>query len=747
MGKIACSVAGFALAVAGVAMAQAPGANTISYPPAERAATVDTYGTVKVPAPYQWMENLDSPAVAQWVVAENALTARYLDRIPLRDWIKQRLTTLWNYPKVGVPTLKGGKLFYGKNSGLQNQSVLYVQDGLDGTPRELLDPNTLSRDGSIALLDDQPSPDGRYLAYGLSQGGSDWETLHVRDVATGKDLADDVRWVKFSGIAWTRDDNGFFYSRYPEPPKGQAISDRVRDQALYYHVIGTPQSADRKIYARPDLPEWIIGGSVSHDGRYLFVYLVNGTSTHNELYVADLGDPAHPDVGASLQPLFTGNDAGYTPIGTMGHMLYLLTTRGAPRGKIVALNLDKSDAIYQLSTRNAPPGRILVSKYDKPATNDWRTVVPQGRDVIQGALLAGGDVVVERLVDVKSEVCLYAPDGKLKATLPLPGIGSVGGLSGAADSPQLFYAFTSFLYPASVYRYDVTTASNHVFFKPQLPFDPSQYETRQVFYRSKDGTRIPMFITARKGLKLDGSNPTLLYAYGGFDISITPGYSPMVPAWLEMGGVYAVANLRGGGEYGEAWHHAGMLGRKQNVFDDFAWAAKYLIREKYTSTPHLGIEGYSNGGLLVGASITEHPHLFGAAYAGAGVLDMLRYEKFSGGALWEPEYGDPNNPEAFQWLIKYSPLQNVRAGTCYPPTIISTADHDDRVVPSHSYKFTAAMQHAQGCANPILIRVETQTSHGYMPTDKRIQQTADIAAFMAWNLGIRKAPTAAASGH
>ena len=723
MGKIACSVAGLALAVAGVTMAQTPGVGKLSYPPAERAATVDTYGTVKVPAPYQWMEHLDSPAVAQWVAAENALTAHYLDTIPLRDWIKQRLTTLWNYPKVGVPTLKGGKLFFGKNSGLQNQSVLYVQDGLDGTPRELLDPNALSKDGSIALLDDQPSPDGRYLAYGLSQGGSDWETLHVRDVATGKDLADDVRWVKFSGIAWTRDDKGFFYSRYPEPPKGRAISDRVRDQALYYHVLGTPQSADRRIYARPDLPEWIIGGSVSHDGRYLFVFLVNGTSTHNELYVADLGDPAHPDVGAPLQPLFTGNDAGYTPVGNLGDTVYLLTTRAAPRGRIVAFKLDQ------------------------PAAAHWRTVVPQGKDVIQGGLLAGGDVVVERLVDVKSEVSLYAPDGKLKATLPLPGIGSVGGLSGAADSPQLFYAFTSFLYPTSVYRYDVATASNHVFFKPQLPFDPSQYETRQVFYRSKDGTRIPMFITARKGLKLDGSNPTLLYAYGGFDISISPGYSPMVPAWLEMGGVYAVANLRGGGEYGEAWHHAGMLGRKQNVFDDFAWAAKYLIREKVTSTPHLGIEGYSNGGLLVGASITEHPHLFGAAYAGAGVLDMLRYEKFSGGALWEPEYGDPNNPQAFKWLIKYSPLQNVRAGTCYPPTIISTADHDDRVVPSHSYKFTAAMQHAQGCTNPILIRVETQTSHGYMPTDKRIQQTADIAAFMAWNLGIRKAPDAAASGH
>ena len=723
MSRIACSVAGFALAFAGVAMAQAPVAGMLGYPPAERAATVDTYGTVKVPAPYQWMETLDSPGVARWVAAENALTARYLAAIPLRAWIKQRLTTLWNYPKVGVPTLKGGKLFFGKNSGLQNQSVLYVQDGLHGKPRELLDPNTLSRDGSIALLDDQPSPDGRYLAYGLSQGGSDWETLHVRDVASGRDLTDEVHWVKFSGIAWTRDDKGFFYSRYPAPPKGQAISDRVRDQALYYHVLGTPQSADRRIYARPDLPEWIIGGSVSHDGRYLFVYLVNGTSTHNELYVADLGDPAHPDVGAPLKPLFTGNDAGYTPVGNLGDTVYLLTTRDAPRGRIVAFRLDQ------------------------PAPAYWRSVVPQGRDVIQGALLAGGDVVVERLVDVKSEVSLSSPDGKLKGTLPLPGIGSVGGLSGQADSPQLFYAFTSFLYPTSVYRYDVATASNHVFFKPQLSFDPSRFETRQVFYRSKDGTRIPMFITARKGLKLDGRNPTLLYAYGGFDISVTPGYSPLVPVWLEMGGVYAVANLRGGGEYGEAWHHAGMLGNKQNVFDDFAWAAKYLIREKITATPHLGIEGYSNGGLLVGASITEHPHLFGAAYAGAGVLDMLRYEKFSGGALWEPEYGDPNNPQAFQWLIKYSPLQNVRAGTCYPPTIISTADHDDRVVPSHSYKFTAAMQHAQACAHPILIRVETQTSHGYMPTDKRIQQSADIAAFMAWNLGIKKAPAAAASGH
>jgi prolyl oligopeptidase len=697
-------------------------AAALAYPPATRGDVVDDYGGVKVPAPYRWMEDLDSPAVAKWVAAENALTFGWLDKIPVRDRIKSRLTQLWNYEKVGVPQRAGGTLFYSRNSGLQNQSVIYRRDSPGTTPRVVIDPNALSPDGSVALLDSQPSQDGRYLAYALSQGGSDWETLHVRDLASGRDLQDAVHWVKFSGIAWTHDAKGFFYSRFPAPPRGKAISDRVEHQALWYHALGTPQGADLKIYARPDLPEWIIIGSVSEDGRYLFVNLVNGTSPDNELFYADLGDAAHPRVTAKIRPLFTANDASYQPIGNDGDRVFLETSLDAPRRRIVSFKLAD------------------------PAPANWRTVVPQGASVIQNALMAGGDVVVQYLVDAKSEVRLFAADGKAKGTLSLPGIGSVVGLSGRNDTPELFYGFTSYLYPTTVYRYDTGNGKTTEFARPEVAFDPSHYETRQVFYHSRDGTRVPMFITAKKGLARDGSHPTILYSYGGFDINITPSFSPMLPVWLEMGGVHAVANLRGGGEYGETWHRAGMLGHKQNVFDDFAWAAKYLIAEKYTSTPHLGIQGYSNGGLLVGASITEHPELFGAAYGGAGVMDMLRYQTFSGGALWAPEYGTSDDPAAFKWLRAYSPVQNVKDGTCYPPTIITTADHDDRVVPSHSYKFAAALQHAQACANPILIRIETRTSHGYMPTGKRIAQTADVWAFMAQELGLDRAGKDAPAG-
>ncbi|MGN6313919.1 MAG: prolyl oligopeptidase family serine peptidase [Rhodanobacteraceae bacterium] len=712
MKRVALSFA--ALLVATLA-AQAEPPSKLSYPQPRRDKVADNYFGMKVPAPYQWMEDLNSPELAKWVEEENRLTFAYLDQIPERDWMKQRLTKLWNYEKVGVPHMDAGKLFFSKNSGLQNQSVVYEQASLNAQPRELIDPNKLSPDGSLALQDYAPSHDGNNLAYALSEGGSDWETIHVRDLRTGKDLPDQVKWVKFSGLSWTNDNKGFFYSRYPEPPKGEAIQNRVENQALYYHKLGTPQSEDTKIYARSDLPEWIIGGQVSEDGRYLFISLVNGTSTNNELLYADLGDPAHPDIGAKIQPLFTANDAEYAPLGNIGDRLFVQTTRNAPNRKIVSFKL--SDPAH------------------------WRMVVPGTRNVIENSLLAGGDVAVQYLVDAKSEVKLFGPDGRPKTTLTLPGIGSVVGLSGRNDSKEMFYGFTSYLYPTTVYRYDIASGKTDTFAKPKVDFDPSQYETKQVFYKSKDGTRVPMFITARKGVKLDGSNPTILYAYGGFDINITPGFSPMLPVWLEMGGVYAVANLRGGGEYGESWHHAGMLSNKQNVFDDFAYAAKYLIARKYTSTPHLGIQGYSNGGLLVGASITEHPELFGAAYGGAGVMDMLRYQKFSGGALWAPEYGTSDDRQAFQWLIKFSPVQNVKDGTCYPPTIITTADHDDRVVPSHSYKFVARLQHAQACNNPILLRVETKTSHGYMPTDKRIAQTADVWAFMAWNLGIHEAPS------
>ena len=687
-----------------------PAQEKLAYPATTRDDVVNNYFGTKVAAPYEWMENLDSPAVKQWVDDENKLTFSYLDKIPQRDAVRQRLKQLWNYEKVGVPKMQAGRLFFSKNTGLQNQSVVFEQDGPGGKPQELLDPNTLSPNGDIALLNYQPSDNGKLLAYALSQGGSDWETLHVRDLNDGKTLSDEVRYVKFSGISWTKDDKGFFYSRYPAPPAGAVISDRVHDQALYYHVLGAPQSNDKLIYARPDLPEWIVGSQVSEDGRYLFIVLVNGTSPNNVLYYADLGDPKHPDIGASIKPLFTKNDAAYYPIGNLDDSIFLQTTRDAPRDRIVSFKL--------------------------AAPEQWNSVVPETRNVIESSLMADQRIVVKYLVDVKSEVQLFSSSGKPEGRVSLPGIGEVVGLSGRNDSKDLYYGFTSYLYPTTIYRYDLASGEDAVFFKPQLTFDSSRYETRQVFYHSKDGTRIPMFITFRKGLKLNGVNPTLLYAYGGFDISITPNFNPLVPVWLEMGGVYAVANLRGGGEYGEAWHQAGMLGKKQNVFDDFVSAARYLIARKYTSPKKLAIWGYSNGGLLVGATITQHPELFGAAYAGAGVMDMLRYQKFSGGALWAPEYGTSDDAKAFEWLIKFSPVQNVRPGTCYPPTIITTSDHDDRVVPSHSYKFAAAMQRDQGCNNPVLIRVETQTSHNYMPTDKRIIQWSDVWAFLAYNLGI-----------
>jgi prolyl oligopeptidase len=680
---------------------------------------VDVYFGTRVPAPYQWMENLESPELHTWVEAENRVTDAYLDKIPVRGWINQRLKQLWNYAKETTPDqLKNGMLFFRRNSGLQNQSVVYVQASASAKARVLIDPNQLSPDGSIALAFGVPSPDGKYYAYALSEGGSDWETVHVMDVTTGKQLPDAVHWVKFSGISWTNDNRGFYYSRYPEPPTGEKqINQRVINQKLYYHELGTKQSDDRMVYAVPAHPEWIVQGGVSEDGKYLLVFVVNGTSPNNQLYYAKLGNPDQPDIGAKLEPLYTKNDAAYAPIGHIGDTLYLQTTLDAPKGRIVA------------------------TKFNDPAPAHWRVVVPQAEGVLASASLTDGRLLADYQVVAKSRLELFDTDGKRLHTLTLPTLGTVGGISARNDSPNVYYAFTSYLYPTTLYRYDVEDGKTVVYFKSDVKFDPAPYETKQVFYTSKDGTKVPMFIVAKKGIKLDGSHPTVLYGYGGFDISITPGFNPMLPVWLEMGGVYAVANLRGGGEYGEAWHKAGMLGNKQNVFDDFAWAAKYLIKEGYTTSRHLGIQGYSNGGLLTGASITQHPELFGAAYIGHGVLDMLRYQKFSGGALWAPEYGTSNIKKDFEWLSKYSPLQNVHPGTCYPPTLITTSWDDDRVVPSHEFKFTAKIQQAQACANPILLRTTGSTSHVYMPTDKLIQQTADVWAFEAWNLGIKHAPS------
>ena len=711
------SVAVLAALVAPV-LAQPPSPpQKLSYPAAHRDNTVDTYFGTKVPAPYQWMENLTSPQLHAWVEAENKVANDYLAKIPVRDWINHRLTELWNYQKEGTPDqLKNGTLFFGRNSGLQNQSVVYVQ-APGAQPRVLLDPNQLSPDGSIALAGTAPSPSGAYLAYALSKGGSDWQTLHVLDVKTGKELPDTVQWVKFSGISWTHDGKGFFYSRYPQPPSGEkAISQAVVNQKLYYHRLGTPQSADKLVYARADLPHASLGGGVSEDGRYLFVYLQNESISNNELYVVDLGKADHPNLGAKIKPLYTENDAAYSPIGHIGDTLYLQTTLGAPRGRVVATTFGDPDPAH------------------------WRVVVPEAAGVLAEATLADGQILVNYSDAAKSNLELFATSGKLLKTLALPTLGTVGGISARNDSATAYYAFTSYLYPTTVYRFDVADGKTSVYFKPDVKFDPSPYETRQVFYTSKDGTKVPMFIVAKKGIKLDGSHPTVLYAYGGFNITITPSFSPMLPVWLQLGGVYAVANLRGGGTYGEAWHHAGMLGKKQNVFDDFAWAAKYLIKQGYTSSKHLGIQGYSNGGLLTGASITERPKLFGAAYIGHGVLDMLRYQKFSGGSFWVPEYGSSDKQADFEWLVKYSPLQNIKQGECYPPTLITTSWDDDRVVPSHEFKFTAKIQQAQGCDNPILLHTTGSTSHIYMPTDKLIQQTSDVWAFQAYNLGIRQPP-------
>jgi prolyl oligopeptidase len=690
--------------------AQAKPGATLTYPVAKTVDHVDDYFGTKVADPYRWMEDLNAPDLAEWVKAENAVTEHYLSQLPMRAWFKTRITELWNYPKVSLPFREAGQLFYARNSGLQRQSVWYVRGSLDGAERMVIDPNTLSPDGSVALAGFSPSPDGRYLLYGVSQGGADWRTLLVQDLASAKQLADTVRWLKGGGSSWTKDGNGFFYSRFPEPEPGKQLQSAIRDEKIYYHRIGTSQAQDQLIYARPDQPEWFVEGGVSEDGRYLVVFVSRGTEPQNRLYVADLGDPMHPKVDAPITPVFEKGDAAYSPIGNVGTTVYLQTDRDAPKGKIVA--------------------------FDLSAPEQWRTVVPEGKNAIDQVAMFQGGIAVGYLEDVKANVQLFGLDGTSKGTLQLPGIGTLAGMSTREDTPDLFYGFTSPLYPTTVFHYDPATGRSTPFGAPQLGFDPSRYETRQVFATSKDGTRVPMFITLRKDLPLDGSNPAMLYGYGGFDISTTPGFRPDVLAWLEQGGIWATANMRGGGEYGEAWHQAGMFEKKQNVFDDFIAAAEFLVKEKYASPAKLGIMGGSNGGLLVGAVEEQRPDLFAVALPAVGVMDMLRYHKFTGGNAWATEYGSSDDSTAFRYLIKYSPVQNVRRGTCYPATLVTTADHDDRVVPSHSFKFTATMQVAQGCAKPVVIRVETQASHGYRPTDKRIAELADEWSFAAANMGM-----------
>lgn len=674
----------------------------LTYPPTKKGDVVDTYGTKKVADPYRWLEDADSPETKAWVQAQAAFTEKHLAELPMRQWFKDRITKLWDYPKTGVPTVESGTLFYSKNSGLQKQAPVFAKKG-SGAEKQILDPNTLSADGSISLANYVASPDAKLLAYATSEGGADWQDIHLRDLANGKDLADKVEWVRFSGLSWTKDSKGFFYSRYPQ------VADRMhaelKDQALYYHKVGTPQSADVKVYARPDMPSWFVNGGVSDDGRWLFIYMAKGAENKNRLYVADLGDAKKPNVSAPVKPLYEADDAEYGPLGVVGTTIYLRTDRGAPNRKVVAAEMANPD----------------------PAK--WRTVVPETQHAIEGAAMTKDRVVVQTLVDVQSRLGLWTLEGKSAGEVTLPSAGTVGGVSARQDARDLYYAFTSFLYPGAVFHWDAAAAKSTRWDKSVATFDPSAFETIPVFYPSKDGTKIPMFLSMKKGTQKTGTNPTMVYAYGGFSVSMLPAFSPSVIAWMEQGGIYAQPSIRGGAEYGEAWHEAGMLGKKQNVFDDFIAAAEYLVREKWTSPSHLAVRGGSNGGLLIGAVMEQRPDLFAVAIPQVGVMDMLRYDQFTGGRAWVTEYGSAQDPAAFDWLIKYSPLHNLKSGGCYPATLVTTADHDDRVVPGHSMKFAAALQAAQGYANPTLIRIEVQGSHGYRPTDKAIAEAADIWSF------------------
>jgi prolyl oligopeptidase len=705
------------LAFAGACSAMLTAQPAFKYPQPRKDNTVDNYFGTKVADPYRWMEDLNSPELKRWIDAENAIAFKYLDGLPVRDALKKRITELYNYPRVTVPQFEGRHWFYSRNTGLQRQSVVFVRESLTGPERVLIDPNQLSPDGSVALSQYYPSPDGRHFLYGQAEGGSDWSTFYVRELDSGRQLPDAIRFVKFSTLAWTEDGKGFFYGRYPEPPPGKALEAAVRDKKIYYHVLGTQQSADRLIYERRDEPTLFIDADRDETGRYLWISTNKGTSNKNELFVKDLGNPLAPKLDAPVRPLYTGHTAAYEPMGVVNGTLYMRTDLDAPNRKMVAVPIDRPDK------------------------SNWKTIVPESKNAIESSWLIAGKLAVNRMVDVASELKLYNLDGTPAGGIMPPGIGTIVGPFGRFDRQEIFYSFTSPLYPQTVFRFDQATGQSIPFEPPKPMFDPSAYTTERVFATSKDGTRVPLFITHRKDLKKDSSNPTMLYGYGGFDIPTLPTYRSDVPAWLERGGVWATANMRGGSEYGEAWHHAGMFEQKQHVFDDFIAAAEYLVKEKYASPQTLGIMGGSNGGLLVGAVMEQRPDMLAVALPAVGVMDMLRYQKFTGGEAWATEYGSADEEKAFAYLYKYSPLHNIKPGTCYPATLVTTADHDDRVVPSHSFKFTAALQAAQGCDKPVLIRVETQASHGYRPTDKRIAELADEWAFALANMKMKDGAT------
>jgi prolyl oligopeptidase len=700
------------------------GSEALRYPAARKTEQVDVYFGTAVADPYRWMEDLDSAELKAWVDAENALTQEFLSDVPARAKIHARLLELVNFERVGMPEREAGRLFFLRNTGLQNQSVLYWQEGEGGEARVLLDPNTLSDDGTVALGEWSVSEDGRLLAYALSEAGSDIQRVQVKAIDTGEERADVVRWVKFSGLRWAKDGSGFHYSGFGEPREGeQAGAAKLAHlktvsefHTLFFHRLGTPQSEDTVVFARPDDGEMLVRGGVTRDGRYLVLW--SGKGHKNALALKDLERPE-----AGVIWLAPKDDAIYGWVGNVGTQVWLMTNKDAPKSRIVRVNVER------------------------PEQEHWVTVVEEAKDSLEDATMAGGVLLLTYLVDAQSKVEQRGLDGTLIREVELPGIGVAGVGGGRPEDTDVFFSFTNYTTPGTVYRLELETGATEVWRGPKLQFDPTAYETEQVFCTSKDGTRVPLFVTAKKGLQRDGTAPALLYGYGGFGVSLGPAYSSSRLAWLEMGGVYAEAILRGGGEYGEAWHEAGTKTRKQNVFDDFIACAEFLIGNQYTSARKLAINGGSNGGLLVAACAMQRPELFGAALAQVGVLDMLRFDQFTIGYAWKPDYGSPGeNEEEFRAILAYSPLHNVEAGVRYPPMMITTGDHDDRVFPAHSFKFAAAMQAAAmeaaggetGGAAPVLIRVETRAGHGGgMPLSKQLDVTADMYGFLVKELGMQ----------
>jgi len=683
-------------------------AQDLDYPQTRKDNQVDDYFGTKVADPYRWLEDDNSAETAKWVEAENKVTAAYFARIPYRAAVKTRLEKLFNYPKYTAPARKGEYLFFAKNDGLQNQNVVYVQKGLEGTPEILLDPNTFSSDGTSRLVNFDPSDDGRLAAYGISVGGSDWQEVHVIDVATRQVLSDDLKWIKFVSVAWAG--KGFFYSRYDAPQPGHELSFKNENQKVYYHKLGMAQSEDQLIYQDPQHPQRFLSVDTTEDERYAFLSVSDEASGKrgNSLFYRDLSSkdstfhPIVPEVG----------DDKYGVVDDVDGKFLIFTNHDAPNYRVV--------------------------QFDPAHPSQWKDVIPEKPETLEKVASLGGKLFATYLKDVANKVYVYTFSGELVSEIALPGAGTVAeGFAGNRTDKDAFYSFTSFNYPPTVFRYDIATNKSTVYHAPEIPgFRPEDYETKEVFYSSKDGTRIPMFLVYKKGLKLDGSNPTLLYAYGGFNITISPAFNALRLALLEQGFVYASANLRGGGEYGEKWHDAGTKLKKQNVFDDFIAAAGWLIANKYTSPQKLAINGGSNGGLLIGAVINQRPDLFRAAVPMVGVMDMLRFQKFTIGSAWIDDYGSSDNPEEFKAIYAYSPLHNIKPGVKYPATLITTADHDDRVVPAHSFKYAATLQAAASKENPVLIRIETKSGHGASSTSKAIDLAADIYSFLFYNLGV-----------